>query len=133
MVVAIADTHAALWYLYNDARLSPTARTFMETAAQQGNQIGISAITFAEMVYLIEKGKIFVESLTGLAALIDDPHSMFVEVPLNLQIARLLARVDRAHVPDFPDRIIVATALYTGGPVITRDAAIQTSSVQTIW
>lgn len=26
MIAGVADTHAALWYLFGDARLSPTAK-----------------------------------------------------------------------------------------------------------
>ncbi len=38
MIRAVADTHAVIWYLYNDARLSPTARTWIEDAAAAGEQ-----------------------------------------------------------------------------------------------
>ena len=34
---------------------------------------------------------------------------------------------------DMPDRIIAATALTLGVPVISRDSKIQLSSVSTIW
>jgi len=34
---------------------------------------------------------------------------------------------------DFPDRIIVATALHLGLPLISRDRKIQLSDVNTIW
>jgi len=56
---AVADTHTVVWYLYDDARLSLAARTWIEDAAAAGEQIAISAITLAEMIYLIEKGRIF--------------------------------------------------------------------------
>jgi PIN domain nuclease of toxin-antitoxin system len=54
MLCAIADTHSIIWYLFGDQRLSQDARAFMEKAAAEGNQIGISAITLAEMVYLVK-------------------------------------------------------------------------------
>ena len=41
--------------------------------------------------------------------------------------------VARADVPDMPDRIVVATAVNFGVPVISRDARIRASNVQTIW
>ena len=55
MIIAIADTHTVIWYLFNDPRLSDTARQTIETAAADGNQIGIGSITLAEIVYLTEK------------------------------------------------------------------------------
>jgi PIN domain nuclease of toxin-antitoxin system len=45
MLVAIADTHAVLWYLSADPRLSITAKNIFLTTVQQGDSIGISAIT----------------------------------------------------------------------------------------
>jgi hypothetical protein len=56
MIVAVADTHAAIWHLYADRRLSLTAKTFIERAAAIGVRIGISSITLAETLYLEEKG-----------------------------------------------------------------------------
>ena len=48
MIAAIADTHAAIWFVYGDARLSSAAQSFMDRAAAEGNIIGVSAITLAE-------------------------------------------------------------------------------------
>ena len=61
---AVADTHTLIWYIYNDARLSPTARTWIESAAAASEQIAISTITLVEMVYLVEKGRIDAAALT---------------------------------------------------------------------
>ena len=44
-----------------------------------------------------------------------------------------VAHVSRAEVPDMPDRIIAATALALGLPVISRDARIRMSQVASIW
>jgi len=49
MIADIADTHAALWYLFNDARLSMTAGDFIDQAGAAGNQVLVSAITLAEI------------------------------------------------------------------------------------
>jgi predicted nucleic acid-binding protein len=48
-------------------------------------------------------------------------------------VADALALVPRAIVPDMPDRIIAATALYLNLPLVTADHKIQASNVQTIW
>jgi len=44
-----------------------------------------------------------------------------------------MRRVDRAQVPDLPDRSIAATAVHFGVPLISRDRKIRSSSVPTIW
>lgn len=71
MLRAVADTHTIIWYLYDDARLSSTARTWIEDAAAADEQIVISTITLAEMVYLIEKGRIDATALTRLMTNLD--------------------------------------------------------------
>ena len=58
MLRAMADTHAIIWYLFADPRLSDKARTTIEEAAVEGDQIALSSITLAEIVYLSEKGRI---------------------------------------------------------------------------
>ncbi len=37
MLRAVADTHAVIWYIFADSRLSVTARTTIEEIAAQGN------------------------------------------------------------------------------------------------
>ncbi len=44
-----------------------------------------------------------------------------------------MKQVVRADVPDMPDRIVAATAVYFGVPVISRDGKIRASNVQSIW
>jgi PIN domain nuclease of toxin-antitoxin system len=55
MIAGIADTHTALWYLFNDGRLSVAASNFIDQAAAAGSQILVSSISMAEILYLIER------------------------------------------------------------------------------
>jgi predicted nucleic acid-binding protein len=57
----------------------------------------------------------------------------FIEVPFDRNIIKYLLQVPRTSVPDLPDRIIATTALYLGVPLITRDAQIKASGIDTIW
>jgi PIN domain nuclease of toxin-antitoxin system len=133
MFRAVADTHTVVWYLYDDARLSPTARTWIEEAAAADEQIAISTITLAEMVYLIEKGRIDTAALTRLMTALDAADTVLVEVPFDWHVAQAMTRVTRTETPDLPDRIIAATALHLGIPIISRDREIQKSSLTTVW
>src|SRR5947209_5373821 len=117
MITAVADTHAIIWYLTDDPRLSANANRAMETADKNGNQIAVSSITLIEMVYLIEKGKISARDFTDLVNALFNAPSTLIEVPVDLNVARTLSRVDSAKVPDMPDRIVAATALYLNVPV----------------
>ncbi|HZS86116.1 MAG TPA: type II toxin-antitoxin system VapC family toxin [Chloroflexota bacterium] len=133
MLAGVADTHTLIWYLYADPRLSPTAKRFIEAAAADGDQIGLSSITLIEMVYLIEKGRIASESFSRLAAVLEKPGSLFIEIVPDLRVARALSRIDPMAVPDMPDRIIAATALHMQAPIISKDGKIRLSSLATIW
>jgi PIN domain nuclease of toxin-antitoxin system len=130
---AVADTHAVIWYLFDDARLSNSARAYIEQISVAGDRIAISSITFAEIIYLSERDRIPVGTLSELLKLIDSEQSVWVEIPLNRAIADAMSRVERTQVPELADRIIAATALHLNVPVITRDRKIQASNLQTIW
>lgn len=93
----------------------------------------MSSITLIEIVYLIEKGRIASESFSRLAAALESPGSLLVELVPDLRVARTLPRVDSAVVSDMPDRIIAATALAAQVPLISRDGKIRLTGLATIW
>ncbi|MDZ4769206.1 MAG: PIN domain-containing protein [Chloroflexota bacterium] len=117
MFAAVADTHAIIWYLYSDPRLSEKAKVTIDTAINSGSAIAISAITIVEMAYLIEKSRIAADSLPRLLAILLDPTSLVQTYPLDLMVARTLSRIDRQQIPDMPDRIIAATGLFLNVPL----------------
>jgi len=130
---AVADTHAVIWYLFDDPQLSPRAREFITVASSGGDQIGFSSITLAEIIYLTEKGRIPANRFVMLLNATDSQAAVLAELPFDRYVAEAMRRVDRSEVPDLPDRIIAATALLWGVPVISRDRKIRLSSVSTLW
>ena len=133
MIAGVADTHTALWYLFNDGRLSVAAGDFIDRAAAAGSQIVVSSISMAEIVYLIEKNRLSANSYVDLKAALDDPDHVFKEAHFTVEIVDAMKQVPRADVPDMPDRIVAATAVYFDVPVVSRDGKIKPSNVQTIW
>ena len=133
MIAGVADTHVVIWYLDNDQRLSTAAGAFIDGAAGDGDQIGVSPITVVEAIYLAEKGRVPAETLPRMLRVLRSPDGVFVEVPFNLEVAQTLGSVDRSRVPDMPDRIVAATALHLRVPIISRDSTIQVSGIDTIW
>ena len=85
------------------------------------------------MIYLCEKGRLSREVLDRLETALQSGNTVLQVVDLTVDIVRLLSRVPRDEVPDMPDRIIAATALYFGVPVISRDSQIRNSAIPTIW
>ncbi len=133
MIVGVADTHAALWYLLKNPLLSTTARSFIDEAATAGNDVLLSPISLAEIVYLTEKNRLPVSAYQKLTKALADHEYVIEEAPFNAAIVEALRQVPRAEVPDMPDRIVAATAVYFGVPVISRDGRIRASTVRTIW
>ncbi len=133
MIAGVADTHAALWYLLKNPRLSATARQFMDSAANAGYDIVLSPISLAEIVYLVEKNRLPASAYADLKTALADPEYVIEEAPFNGEIVDAMLKVSRADVPDMPDRIVAATGIHLGVPVISRDGRIRASSVNTIW
>ena len=133
MIVGVADTHAALCYLFKNPLLSATARNFTDDAAAAGNDIVLSPISLAEIVYLTEKSRLPNSAYEELKRALADHEYVIEEAPFTADIVEAMRQVPRADVPDMPDRIVAATAVYFGVPVISRDGRIRASSVRTIW
>ena len=133
MIVAIADTHAVIWYLFSDPRLGKAASAFFDDAIANGNQVGVSAITIAEMVYLVEKARIPQSAVYDLYAATSDLNAVLRYVPLDENIVIKMMEIPRQDVPDLPDRIIAASASFYGVPLLTRDERIKGLSLPTIW
>ena len=133
MVAGVADTHAALWHLFDDSRLSFRARNFIEQAAANHQRILLSAISLAEILYLVEKNRLPVAAYNDLKVALADPGHVLKEAPFTTEIVDAMRRIPREGVPDMPDRIIAATAVYLKVPVLSRDGRIQASDVQTVW
>ena len=133
MIADVADTHVALWYLLGNPRLSVTARGYMDHAAAAGCDIVLSPISLAEIVYLVEKNRMPASAYEDLKTALADHDCVIEEAPFHGEIVEAMLKVSRAEVPDMPDRIVAATGIYFGVPVISRDGRIRSSSVHTIW
>jgi PIN domain nuclease of toxin-antitoxin system len=133
VIAAVADTHAALWHLFGDARLSGPAGDFIDQAAAARRRIVVSSVSLAEVVYLVEKNRLPASAYDDLRSALLDPDHVLKEAPFTLEIVDAMRQVPRVAVHDMPDRIVAATAVYFGIPVISRDRRIHASAIQTIW
>ncbi len=133
MIVGVADTHTAIWFLAGAPQLSANAKSFIEAAAASRNRIAISSIALAEIVYLIEKRRLPAAAFDDLRAALINPEHVFVEASFTIEIVEAMRTVSREEVPDMPDRMISATAVRSGVPLIGRDGRIRASSVPVVW
>ena len=130
----VCDTHALHWHLVGNDKLSTSARRIFADGDAGVQQIIVPGIVLIEFVYLVEKGRLERDRVDELFQRFAVPNGSYAVAPLDLAIAQALWSVPRTLVPEMPDRIITATALALGLPLITRDHAIQRSAlVPTIW
>jgi PIN domain nuclease of toxin-antitoxin system len=133
MAGIVADTHAAIWYIAEPAKLSGPALTALDRVSAAGEVIFLASISLVEIHYLIEKGRIPALVLGRINDALIDQAAALELASLTFDIAQAVARISRAAVPNMPDRIIAATALHLGVPLVSRDRKIQATSIQTIW
>jgi len=107
------------------------AKTREIIARSNRSELVISDIVFLEVAYLHDKGRI--ESEDGLDALLAKISDSFLVVPITGEIAGIAVSLDLAHGDPF-DRVISATAITHGIPLLTRDRKITAcDTVPTLW
>ena len=122
---ALLDTHAVLWALSDDPRLSSAARNLVEDLE---NDLLVSAVSAWEIGVKVALGKL--EAPEGFEATVMDAG--FAIRTIGFAECEVLRTLDRHHSDPF-DRMLVAQALVDGLPIVTQDSAIGSYPVQTIW
>jgi PIN domain nuclease of toxin-antitoxin system len=129
----VLDTHAWVWWVGSPGQLSRRARQEIETAMER-ESVYVSSISCWEVALLVRKGRL------ELAIPIEEwiarceafPWLQFV--PLDNRIALRSNRLPGELHEDPADRIIVATALTLGSPLVTKDRRLRDyPEVETIW
>jgi PIN domain nuclease of toxin-antitoxin system len=86
---AVIDTHAAIWYLNADLRLSDRARRFIDEAGRRGVPVLISSISLVEVVYLCEKGRVPPASIVRLEEALRIQDTVLRVADLTIQLGAL--------------------------------------------
>jgi PIN domain nuclease of toxin-antitoxin system len=127
--VVVIDTHALIWYLEEDARLSVNATLALDRIGQDVNVGFIPTIALAELMHISEKGRTGLEFRAVLTRLEDIRNLGIASFDLEVLTRMLSLDMFELH-----DRIIVATALSHDARLVTRDRAIRNSGVvECIW
>ena len=126
---ALLDTHALLWWVTDDARLSERAR---ETIGDGSNEIYVSAATGWEMAIKARLGRLRVPG--DFARFITDQIALNGFRVLAIELAHALRVHGLAdHHRDPFDRILVAQSLVEGMPILSRDEQIAAYGVELVW
>ncbi len=125
----VVDTHALFWHLTASPRLSERARQVFEDAYQGNAILIVSPIVLLELYGVVRKVGAPIDFSNEVDLFARPP---FQAEPITLDDLRLLDQLP--SIPELHDKLIGATALRLGAPVITRDPEIQSCPVlETIW
>ena len=128
----VVDTCVVLWLANAPEMLSNAARASIKEA-RASDGISIADVTLYEVAYASTHNRMTV-SVLPLEVLLAQIKDNFIVLPISPGIARIAAAMPAAYPRDPMDRIIGATALDLGVPLITADRAIQNSkALPVIW
>jgi PIN domain nuclease of toxin-antitoxin system len=120
----LLDTHITLWLDSGDERLRPGTRARIDGCWQNGGTICLSAITFWEIALLVDTGRIELDLPieAWIARFLQRPG--IKPVPLGHREASRSYQLHHLEHRDPADRLLIATAVELGCPLITYDERI---------
>jgi PIN domain nuclease of toxin-antitoxin system len=130
--VILVDTHIVVWLAFAQQQISKPARKAITDARQTVQGLAISDITLFELANLVSKRRVHLE--ISLESFLQEVESRFVVLPITGKVCSRAMALPANYPKDPADRIIGATGLVEGLPLVTADLAIRRSRVlPTIW
>ena len=125
----LLDTHAFLWFITADPRLSPTAE---DAIRHRGNTPLLSIASVWEIAIKVQLGKLPIP--TQLEVFIPEQlQANRIELlPIELRHTFEIARLPLHHRDPF-DRMLIAQAVSEGIPLLSADAAFGAYPVSRLW
>ncbi|MGB8440009.1 MAG: type II toxin-antitoxin system VapC family toxin [Candidatus Acidiferrales bacterium] len=128
----LVDTHVVVWLALDPKQISRKARAAIDAARGNAQGLAISDITLLELATLVAKGRVALRA--SLESFLEEIESRFVVLPMNARSCARVMGLPSTFPKDPADRIITATALVEGIPLITADREIRKSRVlEAIW
>ena len=128
-VEAILDTHAFLWWLAGDAKLSEPAREFI---GGEENKIYLSAASAWEIATKVRIGKLpgAAEVVSGLGRCLTSQG--FTELPISLADGIRAGSLPGPHRDPF-DRMLIAQAQALDMPLISNETVFDGYGIRRLW
>lgn len=128
----VLDTHVVVWSLLEREKVSSHAISVIREARAQGSGLAISDVTLYELTGLIVRNRIQLQ--VSLESFLHEIEMKFTVLAITREIAALAWQFPDTYPKDPMDRLIGATAVVQGLPLITADERIRKSkAVHTIW
>lgn len=120
----LLDTHIALWLDSGSDRLRPSTRGLIDGIWRNGGTVFISAVTAWEIAVLVDTGRIELDSPAEawIDRFLDRPG--IVAVPLGHRAGCRSYLLHPLPHRDPADRLLIATAIDLGCPLVTYDERI---------
>ncbi|CAB1074826.1 twitching motility protein PilT [Alkalispirochaeta odontotermitis] len=129
----VLDTHAWIWFISTPNLLSKRAKKAADTGVQE-KSILISSISAWELALLVAKDRLRL-TLDAADWITKSESLPFIQfVPVTNSIAVKSVNLPQPLHSDPADRIIIATALSMGAPLVTKDKKLlDYAPIKTIW
>ncbi len=125
---AILDTHAFLWALAGDARMSRHARDIFAGPAD----LSLSIASIWEILIKVQSGKLNFPRPAGPYVISKLAENRIKSLPISIDHLLALERLPMHHRDPF-DRILIAQGLEEKLPIITSDPLFRNYPVEVIW
>lgn len=126
----VTDTHALVWYLTGDNKLSSKAKIIFTDLEQGKGKLIISVVVFLEVLVIIEKKKIKTTWQDFNNKVSQFPTAIIY--PIGLDILQEIDQIGMSL--ELHDRILATTAKIHEASLITRDPKIKkVKGVKTVW
>jgi PIN domain nuclease of toxin-antitoxin system len=129
----VLDTHAWVWFLSNPELLSKKAKRYVDAAVKE-KAIMISSISVWEVALLVARKRLILTLELSDWIAKSEMLPFFKFIPVDNSVAIKSVNLPQPLHRDPADRIIIATAISLGAPIVTKDEKILNyPHVQTIW
>jgi PIN domain nuclease of toxin-antitoxin system len=125
---AILDTHAFLWAVSGDNRLSRMGREIFTGPSN----LWFSIASLWEIVIRVQTGKLLLPALAGRYIARKLVENRIELLPLSLDHLIKLESLPMHHRDPF-DRVLIAQSMEEGWPIITGDLEFKKYPIRVIW